>query len=221
MEQLLKIAFNELGTEEIVGNEHNPEVLKYAKDTGIKGITSDEIPWCSTFVNWVAFKAGLQFSGKPNARSWLNIGRKVSVPEPGDIVVFWRESPQSWKGHVAIFLGISIDKKRVYCLGGNQGNRVSVSAYRLNTVLSYQRLATESKLVIPDPTLEVGSRGKKVVALQDALKLLSINVGTSDGAFGPKTAAGIKELQTRKPNLEINGIYNSETRDLLESLFQS
>lgn len=125
------------------------------------------------------------------------------------------------KGHVAIFLGISIDKKRVYCLGGNQGNRVSVSAYRLNTVLSYQRLATEDKLVIPDPTLQIGSRGKNVVALQDALKLLSINVGTSDGAFGPKTAAGIKELQTRKPNLEINGIYNAETRDLLESLFQA
>lgn len=31
MEQLLKIAFNELGTEEIVGEKHNPEVLKYAK----------------------------------------------------------------------------------------------------------------------------------------------------------------------------------------------
>ena len=221
MEELLKIAFNELGTEEIVGEVDNPEVLKYAKETGIKGITSDEIPWCSTFVNWIAWKAGLQYSKKANARSWLNVGVKVTSPEPGDVVVFWRESPQSWKGHVGIFLGISIDKKRVYCLGGNQGNRVSVSAYRLNTVLSYQRLATESKLVIPNPTLEVGSRGKKVVALQDALKLLSINVGTSDGAFGPKTAAGIKELQTRKPNLEINGIYNAETRDLLESLFQA
>ncbi|NOR74366.1 MAG: TIGR02594 family protein [Draconibacterium sp.] len=221
MEQLLKIAFNELGTEEIVGDVDNPEVLKYAKETGIKGITSDEIPWCSTFINWIAWKAGLEYSKKANARSWLNVGQKVSVPEPGDVVVFWRESPQSWKGHVGIFLGVSTDKKRVYCLGGNQGNRVSVSAYRLNTVLSYQRLTTENKLVIPNPILEIGSRGKNVVALQDALKLLSINVGTSDGAFGPKTADGIKELQTRKPNLEINGIYNSETRDLLESLFQA
>jgi len=221
MEQLLKIAFKELGTEEIVGNVNNPEVLKYAKETGIKGITSDEIPWCSTFVNWVAWKAGLQISKKANARSWLNVGIKVTSPEPGDVVVFWRESPQSWKGHVGIFLGISIDKKRVYCLGGNQGNRVSVSAYRSNTVLSYQRLATEAKLAIPNPTLQIGSCGKEVVALQDALKLLSINIGTSDGAFGPKTAAGIKELQTRKPNLEINGIYNAETRNLLESLFQA
>ena len=196
MEQLLKIAFNELGTEEIVGKEDNPEVLKYAKDTKIKGITSDEIPWCSTFVNWVAWKSGLQFSGKANARSWLNVGTKVNSPEPGDIVVFWRESPQSWKGHVGIFLGVSPDRKRVYCLGGNQGNRVSVSAYRLNTVLSYQRQAPVKKLIIPDPPLQKGNAGPAVVALQDALKLLNINVGTSDGDFGKKTEAGIKELQT-------------------------
>ena len=221
MEELLKIAFNELGTEEIAGEKHNPEVLKYATETGIKGITSDEIPWCSTFVNWVAWKAGLKYSGKPNARSWLNVGTKVTSPEPGDVVVFWRESPQSWKGHVGFFLGLSPDRKRVYCIGGNQGNRVSVSAYRLNTVLSYQRLAPVDKLEIPDPVLQNGSRGKAVVALQDVLKLLNINVGTSDGAFGPKTEGGVKELQTRKTGLEIDGVYNSETRDLLESLFQA
>lgn len=221
MKELLKIAFNELGTEEIVGSDNNPEVLKYAKDTGIKGITNDEIAWCSTFVNWVAWKAGLQYSKKANARSWLNVGIKTNSPEPGDIVIFWRESPQSWKGHVGIFLGVSVDKKRVYCLGGNQGNRVSVSAYRMNTVLSFQRLTSVSKLVIPDPVLQINSSGENVVALQNALKLLNINVGTSDGAFGPKTAKGVKKLQAQKPNLEIDGIYNSETRDLLESLFQA
>jgi uncharacterized protein (TIGR02594 family) len=221
MEKFLKIAFGELGTEEIVGVVNNPEVLKYAKDTKIAGITTDEIAWCSTFVNWVAWKAGLQYSGKANARSWLSVGTKVTEPEPGDVVVFWRESPQSWKGHVGIFLGFSSDKKRVYCLGGNQGNRVSVSAYRVNTVLSFQRLASSKKTNIPDPILQKGSSGPQVVALQDALKLQRINVGTSDGDFGQKTEAGVKELQTRKPNLAINGIYNAETRDLLESLFQA
>ncbi len=221
MEQLLKIAFGELGTEEIVGEKHNPEVLKYASETNIAGVTTDEIAWCSTFVNWVAMKTGLQYTGKANARSWLNAGVKVTEPEPGDVVVFWRESPESWKGHVGIFLGFSSDKKRVYCLGGNQGNRVSVSAYRANTVLSYQRLSAEKKLVIPDPELKYGSRGTAVVSLQDALKLLNISVGTSDGDFGKKTQDGVKELQTRKPNLTIDGIYNAGTRDLLESLFQA
>ena len=221
MEELLKIAFNELGTEEIVGTENNPQVLKYAKEAGIQGITNDEIAWCSTFVNWVAWKAGLQISGKANARSWLNVGSKVSSPEPGDVVVFWRESPESWKGHVGFFLGVSPDLKRVYCLGGNQGNRVSVSAYRMETVLSFQRLAPLEKTTIPDPTLKKGSRGVAVVALQNALKQLNIDVGTSDGDFGSKTEKGVKELQTREPHLAITGIYNEETRDLLESLLQS
>ncbi len=221
MKQLLKIAFNELGTEEIAGAQHNPEVLKYASETGIAGITTDEIPWCSTFVNWVAWKAGLQHSKKANARSWLNVGIKTTSPEPGDIVVFWRESPQSWKGHVAIFLGYSQNKKRVYCIGGNQGNRVSVSAYRANTVLSFQRLTSDKKLEIPEPVLKRKSRGESVAALQDALKLLNINVGTSDGAFGKKTEKGVKKLQARKPNLEIDGVYNTKTRDFLESLFQA
>lgn len=221
MENLLKIAFNELGTEEIVGGEDNPEVLKYASEVGIAGITSDEIAWCSTFVNWVAWKAGLQYSGKANARSWLNVGEKVTTPEPGDVVVFWRESRQSWKGHVGFFLGNSADQKRVYCLGGNQGNRVSVSAYRKETILSFQRLAPVKKLVVPEPTLQMGSRGIAVVALQDALKLLKIDVGTSDGAFGDKTESGLKELQTRNPDLNIDGIYNAETRDFIESLLQA
>ena len=221
MEQLLKIAFSELGTEEIVGDQHNPEVLKYAKDTKIAGVTTDEIAWCSTFVNWVAWKAGLQISGKANARSWLTVGTKVAVPEPGDVVVYWRDSPQSWKGHVGFFLGFSIDKKRIYTLGGNQGNRVSVSAYRVDNVLSYQRLGQSKQVAAPDPVLKRGNSGPAVVALQDALKLLAINVGTSDGDFGKKTEDGIKELQTRKPNLTIDGVYNEATRDLLESLLQA
>ncbi len=221
MESILKVAFNELGIEEVLGDQHNPEILKYAEDSGIHGITTDEIPWCSSFVNWVAWKCGLQHSGLPNARSWLNIGQRVISPEPGDVVVFWRENPQSWKGHVGFFLGVSPDGTRVYCLGGNQGNRVSVSAYRKETVLAYQRLMPSGRNFIPEPTLRKGSRGPQVIVLQDALKQLNIDVGTSDGAFGSKTESGVMELQTRKPNLPVNGIYDNSARELLESLFQA
>lgn len=220
MEALLRVAFGELGVEELPDEQHNPVILRYASDTGIGGMTTDEVPWCSAFVNWVAWKCGLQHSRKSNARSWLNVGQRVNSPEPGDVVVFWRDNPQSWKGHVGFFLGLSPDGTRVYCLGGNQGNRVSVSAYRVETVISYQRLAPSAKILIPSPTLQKGSRGKQVGALQDALKLLHIDVGTSDGAFGPRTEAGVMELQTRQPDLQINGIYNDLTRNLLESLFQ-
>jgi peptidoglycan hydrolase-like protein with peptidoglycan-binding domain len=82
-------------------------------------------------------------------------------------------------------------------------------------------LAPVKSLEIPEPVLQMGSRGQAVVALQDALKQLNIDVGTSDGAFGSKTEAGVKELQTSMPNLAIDGVYNEMTRDLLESQFQA
>lgn len=196
----------ELGVEEISGEEDNPRIEAYPSESGINEITSDEVPWCSTFNNWCAKQANLQQSGKANARSWLNVGRKTEHPEPGDIAVFWRESPQSWKGHVGVFLGFSEDLSRVYVVGGNQGNRVSVSAYQRDTVLSFQRLTESENITIPEPTLSQGDRGKLIVQLQNCLKYIGIEVGTSDGIYGDKTRDGVIELQTRQDGLEIDGV---------------
>lgn len=220
MNDILKVAFGQLGVEEIPGQANNPQIVRYAEETNINGITDDEVPWCSTFVNWCAKQAGLQYSGKPNARSWLNVGTKVSVPEPGDVVVFWRGNPQSWEGHVALFLGFSEDLTRVFVIGGNQGNRVSVSAYRKETVLSFQRLTEKKQSGAPAPVLKRGDKGPAVVQLQNALKSIHIEAGLSDGAFGPTTEKAVKELQTRQQGLAIDGVYNAKTRDLLESLLQ-
>lgn len=220
MNEILKIAFDQLGVEEIPGANHNPQIVKYATETNISGITDDEVPWCSSFVNWCALKAGLQYSGKPNARSWLNVGTKTLHPEPGDVVVFWRGNPQSWEGHVALFLGFSDDLTRVFVIGGNQGNRVSVSAYRKETVLAFQRLTEVQQIIVPSPVLKKGDKGVAVVQLQNALKAIHIEAGLSDGSFGPTTEKAVKELQTRQQGLTIDGIYNEKTRDLLESLLQ-
>lgn len=220
MNDVLKIAFSQLGVEEVPGETNNPQIVKYATETQIAGITNDEIAWCSSFVNWCAKQAGLQYSGKANARSWLNVGVKTVHPEPGDVAVFWREDPESWEGHVALFLGFSEDLERVFVVGGNQGNRVSVSAYRKEKVLSFQRLTEMKPAVAPNPVLKRGDRGAAVVQLQDALKIIHIDTGLSDGSFGPATEKAVKELQTRKHGLNIDGIYNDQTRELLESLLQ-
>ena len=66
---ILKKAASELGTKEISGTEDNPQIVKYAQETGITFIDNDEIAWCSTFVNWCAKKSGLPITGKANARS--------------------------------------------------------------------------------------------------------------------------------------------------------
>lgn len=216
MDNLLKVAINELGQKEISGPEHNQTILNYAREAGFTWINDDETPWCSIFINWVAKKAGLNSSNKLNARSWLLVGGNVdNAPEPGDIVIFWRESPESWKGHVGIFFGFSIDGTRVYCLGGNQGNQVSVTAYPKANVLGFRRLSVSEMITLPDVVLQKGDTGKYVKLLQDALKAAGIECGTSDGIFGPTTEKAVKKLQAMKTNLKIDGVYGPATRNFL------
>jgi uncharacterized protein (TIGR02594 family) len=135
MSRLLEIATSQLGVKEISGPVDNVTIVHYAKQSGFEWVDDDETPWCSIFVNWVAMKAGLKRSKLANARSWMDVGTPTTDPEPGDIVIFWRDSPESWQGHVGFFMGFSKDLSRVYCLGGNQGNQVSISAMKADKVL--------------------------------------------------------------------------------------
>ncbi|MDB0603185.1 TIGR02594 family protein [Tenacibaculum maritimum] len=136
--KLISKASSQFGIKEIVGNTHNKEVLKYFQEIGHSWVKDDETAWCSAFVNWVAKQVGANYTGKLNARSWLKIGKKVDVPQIGDVVVFWRQSPTSWKGHVAFFIRETTDL--IYVLGGNQQNQVKITAYPKNRLLEYRRL---------------------------------------------------------------------------------
>ena len=80
----------------------------------------------------------MKYTNNALARSWLNVGQAVDKPQPGDIVIFWRETMDSCKGHVAIWLGETSDG--VICLGGNQGDSVCIGVSEKNTVLGYRRL---------------------------------------------------------------------------------
>lgn len=130
----LAVARAEEGVTEHPGPAHNPRIVAYHATTTLKA-TTDETPWCSSFVNWCVMQAGLPGTRSAAARSWLKWGRILHAPEPGCITVFRRGSnPNS--GHVAFFLarrGAFID-----VLGGNQSNSVRVSAYRAVDLLAYR-----------------------------------------------------------------------------------
>jgi uncharacterized protein (TIGR02594 family) len=128
------------GLRDIEGSSHEPKVLMFFHETGNTKIKNDESAWCSVFMGFCAKKQGLQFSKYMNARSWLNVGDTVSNPQPGDVVVFWREKKDSWKGHVSIYLGKSADGKELYCLGGNQNDEVCIQTYEAETVLGFRRI---------------------------------------------------------------------------------
>lgn len=135
----MKVAFSQYGIREIAGKTDNKEVLKYFEILGFDGDKlKDETAWCSAFANWVALSVGLECSGMLNARSWTKVGVEVKVPQFGDVVVFWRESKNSWKGHVAFY--VNSDDSFIYVLGGNQSNRVNVAAYPKERLLTYRRL---------------------------------------------------------------------------------
>jgi len=137
--ELLKLAFTQYGIREIPGpQEDNPEIMKYFREIGQTWVMDDETAWCSAFVNWVCKSLEYSYSGKLTARSWLNTGYRVQNPIPGDVVILWRESISSWKGHVGFY--INHDAENIYILGGNQNNMVNITAYPVGRLLEYRRV---------------------------------------------------------------------------------
>jgi len=133
-----KIARGHLGVKEIRGANHNPVIVGFFQKV-VGYALSDETAWCSAFVGAVLYMAGLPNTGKLNARSYLDYGTVVSEPKQGDIVIFWRGSPDSWKGHVAFFSHFD-EYGNIVCLGGNQSNKVCYATYDEARVLGYRRV---------------------------------------------------------------------------------
>lgn len=128
-----QIAKQELGVHETSGSAATQRIIEYHATTTLKA-TSDEVSWCSSFVNWCVVQAGLRGTNSAAARSWLNWGHVVADPKEGDIVVFKRGAPPS--GHVSFF--VRSDGGTLYCLGGNQSDQVKISGYAKADVLGYR-----------------------------------------------------------------------------------
>lgn len=140
MNSLISVALSQYGVKEVQGTKDHPQIVNYFTSLGYDASKfKDETAWCSAFANWVAQQAGYEKSNKLTARSWLQVGASTATPKQGDVVVLWRESPDSWKGHVGFLIKES--KRYVYLLGGNQGNSVSIKAYPKNRVLDYRKLS--------------------------------------------------------------------------------
>lgn len=114
--------------------------IRWCHGSTSMGESADEVPWCSSFVNRLAWLLRLPRSKSAAARSWLDVGEsiKLEAAEPGyDVVVFTRGSNPT-AGHVAVFAGLDGDAVRV--IGGNQGNSVTLATYPRNSVLGVRRL---------------------------------------------------------------------------------
>lgn len=132
----ITIAKGEVGVKGITApNLDSDDVLKYHKSAG--GASNDEVPWCSSFTNWVMQEAGYNGTQSKAARSWLSWNESYSTkPRYGAITVLWRGTPNSPNGHVGFLL--EWDDKYVWLLGGNQSNSVKISKYPRSKVLDFR-----------------------------------------------------------------------------------
>ena len=114
-------------------------------------LIGDETPWCSAFVNGIAWELRLPRSKSLAARSWLTVGLPVipALAAVGfDVVVLSRGTgtqpgPEvlAAPGHVGFFAGL--DAQNVHILGGNQADQVSVQPFPRTRLLGIRRLLAE------------------------------------------------------------------------------
>lgn len=112
-----------IGVQEIVGKQHSPEIMSWAKELNLSAYNADEIPWCGLFVAIVVKRAGFDVVKDPLwARNWNHFGTLQTIAMLGDVLVFTRPGGG---GHVGFYVGE--DNTCYHVLGGNQSNRVNVT----------------------------------------------------------------------------------------------
>jgi len=136
----LTLAKSQLGIKEVAGSgasRSNPKVDAYFRDAGFPGMY-DDTSWCAAFVSSMLKRSGYPVLKDLTARSGRTYGTRLEKPRIGCIVVFWRESPSSWKGHIGFVTGINHSTKTLKVLGGNQSNAVTEQTFPMNRVLAYR-----------------------------------------------------------------------------------
>jgi uncharacterized protein (TIGR02594 family) len=156
-EDFLNKAKKELGTSEIPGKEHNPRVLEYHRETSLRAKT-DEVPWCSSFANWVAKQLGVPGTNSAVALSWQKWGRGIDGPALGAVAVF--KHPNG-TGHVGFVAGVT-PEGNIVVLGGNQGNQVKYSVYNPDSpqmkLVSYRVPNYPGRALIVPPVITLSDR---------------------------------------------------------------
>ncbi|TAY14026.1 CHAP domain-containing protein [Rhizobium leguminosarum] len=112
----------------------NPLIVAFFAATKTEPYAGDETAWCAAFVCWVLKHCGKPYTRDAGSRSFRDFAKlpRTDSPKKGDLVVFKHLSKPK-QGHVAFFDGFANDAKtRVWCLGGNQGNRISRKPFTTN-----------------------------------------------------------------------------------------
>lgn len=145
------LALRYLGQRELPGRLSNPHILSMLGVDG-REATRDDIPWCSSYVDFICWLLELPRAKSRRARKWLRVGRPVELKDAvcgWDVVILSRgggEQPGpdviNAPGHVGFFFDSYrlLGAHDVQLLGGNQADSVSVKSYPISRVLGVRRL---------------------------------------------------------------------------------
>lgn len=132
----MTIAWAELGVaEHMAKGKHNTRIVQYHGTTTLKA-TTDETPWCASFVNWVLEQASYTGTRSAAAKSWLKWGTALEEARYGAITVIksmkasGNYATGSASGYHVGFL-LNETPTHLKLLGGNQGDMVKVSQFPL------------------------------------------------------------------------------------------
>ena len=114
-------------------NQH--QIVEYLLNGVDVQAPSKYFDWCSLFMMYVTGISPKKQMIDLAARSWLRIGKRKNNPIIGDVVVYWREAPESWKGHVGLFVGM--EQNKILTLGGNQSSEVNITPMNPYFLVSY------------------------------------------------------------------------------------
>jgi uncharacterized protein (TIGR02594 family) len=168
----LAAAWAEFGVREAPGSANTPAVLNYFREAGHGEISGDDVAWCAAFAGAMLKRGGFEPTGSLLARSYLSWGEPLDVPRPGAVTVLSRgEDPGA--GHVGFLIGDADGK--VYVLGGNQSNAVTVEAFAAARVLGYRW---------PPAAKESGAQPSDIFQIALA-HVLEMEGGFSDDPYDP------------------------------------
>ncbi len=139
--RIFAAAFKHIGTREVPGAKSNPQISAWIREAA-DWLNSDDsqTAWCGCFRGHVGHETA---TGVPpnhfRAASWAFWGMPVNLKrphdwQPGDTIVMSRTGGN----HVTLFH--HYDGNVVWCLGGNQGDAVSIAPFALSRITAVRRL---------------------------------------------------------------------------------
>jgi len=144
--ELIESIQNDLGQSEVAGKKSNPFILGIIKWIIPTATDDSEVAWCAIYLAYKLYKLGvfelqdIMNHGKKLASSrYLGslLKKSEEFPQVGDIILLWRESPSSYKGHITVLSRDFNDSELFfYGIGGNQKNRIGENTFVKDRIIN-------------------------------------------------------------------------------------